>query len=170
MTLDSCNPAWLGGAVYRLWKHNTVHEVQRAHGSLHAVKLHHASGHWHRDWTWHVGWFTTATCSKLSNCGTHSRASESPFTKLGCLCTKLHLRVMCYIWLRTSNSWKGKKHFCKVLLEEQVTPDAFLLVCCTWQGPESIFYLSYFQFMTQICLNTALCKIILWFGLVTKTI
>ena len=29
MTLDSCNPAWLGGAVYRLWKHKTVHKCNK---------------------------------------------------------------------------------------------------------------------------------------------
>ena len=46
------------------------------------------------------------------------------------------------------------KNFPKVVLEEQVMPGAVFSIACTWKGAEAIFYLSYFQLMAQICLDT----------------
>ena len=98
--------------------------------------------------------FTNSTDSAVHGIG-------SAFTKPGHAYSMSFLRVACYGPLQASNSYlkREKKKLQKnpkasVLLQEQVTVDSLHV---PRKGP-NLFYLNYFQLVTQICTMAILNK------------
>ena len=89
--------------------------------------------------------FTNSTDNAVHKMG-------SPFTKPGHAYSMSFPRVACYVLLQASNSYlKRKKKTLKkkklVLFQEQVTVDSLHVP----RKGHNLFYLSYFQLVTQIC-------------------